>query len=89
MSSFKTEETQEQWQGGAKGSSIAECKRQVLLGVVGATEDHWSHFASPAEWEARAASEQRRETVELGFRKRLPGGKECLVLAFKNCSSSK
>lgn len=88
MSSLKTEETQEQWQG-QKVCSMAECKRQVLVGVVGATEDHWSHFASAAEWGARAASEQRRETLGLGFRKSLSGGKECLVLAFKNCSSSK
>lgn len=86
MSSLKTEETQEQWQG-QKVCSMAECKRQVLVGVVGATEDHWSHFASAAR--ARAASEQRRETLGLGFRKCLSGGKECLVLAFKNCSSSK
>ena len=54
MSSFKSEETQEQWLGERKGIQF-ECKVQGLVGVVGATEDRFSHFASPAEWEARTS----------------------------------
>lgn len=38
---------------------MAECKVQGLVGMVGATEEPLSHFASPAEWKARANSEHR------------------------------
>lgn len=54
MSSFKGEEAKEQWLGERKGTQF-ECKVQGLVGVVGATEDGLSHFANPAEWEARTS----------------------------------
>lgn len=51
MSSFKGEVTEREERYSVQLS--ARCRD--WLGVVGVTEDHLSHFASPIEWEAEAS----------------------------------